>query len=97
MLRTLYSTQALKFYGTNADHYSNPVLDKMLAEGLAAQNPAQRAAIYDRAQAFVSQQALLLDLYPAEERLAINTDAHSVTPSYTAVGLPDFYDTWISQ
>jgi peptide/nickel transport system substrate-binding protein len=96
VLRTLYSTQALKYYGTNADHYSNPVLDKMLADGLAAQNPAQRAAIYDRAQAFVSQQALLLDLYPAEERLAINANTHGVSADY-AVGLPDFYDTWISQ
>jgi peptide/nickel transport system substrate-binding protein len=95
VLRTLYSTQALKYYGTNADHYSNAVLDNLLAEGLAAQNPAQREAIYDKAQAFVSQQALLLDLYPAEERLAINANTHGVSADY-AVGLPDFYDTWIS-
>jgi peptide/nickel transport system substrate-binding protein len=95
VLRTLYSTQALKYYGTNTDQYSNPTLDKLLAEGLAAQNPAQRQAIYDQAQAFVSQQALLLDLYPAEERLAINANTHGVSADY-AVGLPDFYDTWIS-
>jgi peptide/nickel transport system substrate-binding protein len=95
VLRTLYSTQALKFYGTNSDRYSNPTLDKLLAEGLAAQNPAQRKQIYDEAQAFVSQQALLLDLYPAEERLAINANTHGVSADY-AVGLPDFYDTWIS-
>jgi peptide/nickel transport system substrate-binding protein len=95
VLRTLYSTQALKYYGTNADHYSNKTLDNLLAEGLAAQNPAKRTAIYDQAQAFVSQQALLLDLYPAEERLAINANTHGVSADY-AVGLPDFYDTWIS-
>jgi peptide/nickel transport system substrate-binding protein len=95
VLRTLYSTQALKFYGTNSDRYSNPTLDKLLAEGLAAQNPAQRKQIYDEAQAFVSQQALILDLYPAEERLAINANTHGVSADY-AVGLPDFYDTWIS-
>jgi peptide/nickel transport system substrate-binding protein len=95
VLRTLYSTQALKYYGTNADHYSNPTLDKLLADGLAELNPAKRQAIYDKAQAFVSQQALLLDLYPAEERLAINSNTHGVSADY-AVGLPDFYDTWIS-
>jgi peptide/nickel transport system substrate-binding protein len=95
VLRTLYSTQALKFYGTNSDRYSNPTLDKLLAEGLAAQNPAQRRAIYDQAQALVSQQALILDLYPAEERLAIGANTHGVSADY-AVGLPDFYDTWIS-
>ena len=95
VLRTLYSTQALKYYGTNSDRYSNPTLDKLLAEGLAAQNPAQREAIYDQAQAFVSQQALILDLYPAEERLAISANTHGVSADY-AVGLPDFYDTWIS-
>lgn len=96
VLRTLYSTQAEVYYGTNADHYSNATLDKLLAEGLAEQNPAKRKAIYDQAQAFVSQQALLLDLYPAEERLAINANTHGVTADY-AVGLPDFYDTWISR
>ena len=95
VLRTLYSTQALKYYGTNSDRYSNPTLDKLLAEGLAEQNPAKRQAIYDQAQAFVSQQALILDLYPAEERLAINANTHGVSADY-AVGLPDFYDTWIS-
>jgi peptide/nickel transport system substrate-binding protein len=96
VLRTLYSTQALKYYGTNADHYSNPALDKLLAQGLAAQNPATQKSLYDQAQALVSQQALLLDLYPAEERLAINSNTHGVSADY-AVGLPDFYDTWISQ
>jgi peptide/nickel transport system substrate-binding protein len=95
VLRTLYSTQALKYYGTNSDRYSNATLDKLLAEGLAAQNPARRQAIYDQAQAFVSKQALILDLYPAEERLAINSNTHGVSADY-AVGLPDFYDTWIS-
>ncbi len=95
VLRTLYSTQALQYYGTNTDRYSNPTLDKLLADGLAAKNDAQRKAIYDKAQAFVSQQALLLDLYPAEERLAINANTHGVSADY-AVGLPDFYDTWIS-
>ena len=43
----------------------------------------------------MSQQALLLDLYPAEERLAISANTHGVSADY-AVGLPDFYDTWIS-
>jgi peptide/nickel transport system substrate-binding protein len=95
VLRTLYSTQALKYYGTNSDRYSSTTLDKLLAEGLAEQNPARRQAIYDQAQAFVSQQALILDLYPAEERLAINANTHGVSADY-AVGLPDFYDTWIS-
>jgi peptide/nickel transport system substrate-binding protein len=95
VLRTLYSTQALKYYGTNSDRYSNPTLDKLLANGLAAENDAQRKAVYDQAQAFVSQQALILDLYPAEERLAISANTHGVSADY-AVGLPDFYDTWIS-
>jgi peptide/nickel transport system substrate-binding protein len=96
VLRTLFSTQALKYYGTNADKYSNPALDKLLAEGLAEQNPAQRQALYYQAQEVVSQQALIMDLYPAEERLAINANTHGVSADY-AVGLPDFYDTWISQ
>jgi peptide/nickel transport system substrate-binding protein len=95
VLRTLYSTQALKYYGTNSDRYSNPTLDKILADGLAAKTDAQRQTIYDQAQAFVAQQALLLPLYPAEERLAISSNTHSVSADY-AVGLPDFYDTWIS-
>ncbi len=96
VLRTLYSTQALKYYGTNSDRYSNPTLDKLLAEGLAEQNPAKRKVLYDEAQAFVSSQALIMNLYPAEERLAINADTHGVSADY-AVGLPDFYDTWISK
>jgi peptide/nickel transport system substrate-binding protein len=95
VLRTLYSTQALKFYGTNSDRYSNPTLDKILSNGLAAKTDAQRQAIYDQAQGFVAQQALLLPLYPAEERLAISSNTHGVSADY-AVGLPDFYDTWIS-
>jgi peptide/nickel transport system substrate-binding protein len=95
VLRTLYSTQALKFYGTNSDRYSNPALDTILANGLAAKTDAQRQTIYDQAQGFVAHQALLLPLYPAEERLAISSDTHGVSADY-AVGLPDFYDTWIS-
>lgn len=95
VLRTLFSTQALKYYGTNADKYSNPALDKLLAEGLAALNPTQRQTLYDEAQVLVSQQALIMNLYPAEERLAINANTHGVSADY-AVGLPDFYDTWIS-
>jgi peptide/nickel transport system substrate-binding protein len=95
VLRTLFSTQALKYYGTNADKYSNPALDKLLAAGLAEQNPAERQKIYDQAQALVSQAALIMDLYPAEERLAINANTHGVSADY-AVGLPDFYDTWIT-
>jgi peptide/nickel transport system substrate-binding protein len=95
VLRTLYSTQALQFYGTNTDRYSNPALDTILAKGLTAQNSAQRKAIYQKAQKFVSAQALILDLYPAEERLAISANTHGVSADY-AVGLPDFYDTWIS-
>ena len=95
VLRTLYSTQALKFYGTNSDRYSNPTLDKILQDGLEAQTDAQRKTVYDQAQAFVSQQALLLGLYPAEERLAISSNTHGISADY-AVGLPDFYDTWIS-
>jgi len=96
VLRTLYSTQALRYYGTNTDRYSNPALDAILAKGLEAQNPAERQALYDQAQKFVSGQALLLDLYPAEERLAISANTHGVSADY-AVGLPDFYDTWISR
>jgi peptide/nickel transport system substrate-binding protein len=96
VLRTLFSTQALKYYGTNADKYSNPALDKLLAEGLAEQNPEKRQKIYDEAQIQVSRDALIMDLYPAEERLAINSDTHGVSADY-AVGLPDFYDTWISK
>jgi peptide/nickel transport system substrate-binding protein len=96
VLRTLFSTQALKFYGTNGDNYSNPKLDNLLDEALSEQDPAQRNALYVAAQKLVSQQALQLNLYPAEERLAFNSNIHGITADY-AVGLPDFHDAWISK
>jgi peptide/nickel transport system substrate-binding protein len=96
VLRTLFSTQALKFYGTNGDDYSNPKLDDLLNRALSEQDPSNRAALYTRAQELVSQQALQLNLYPAEERLAYNANVHGITADY-AVGLPDFHDTWISK
>ena len=96
VLRTLFSTQALKFYGTNGDLYSNPKLDNLLNEALSAQDPATRKQLYTQAQELVSQQALQLNLYPAEERLAYNSNIHGITADY-AVGLPDFHDTWISK
>ncbi len=95
VLRTLFSTQALKYYGTNASHSSDPQLDTLLAEGLAEQNPTIRQKLYDEAQAIVSKEAWILNLYPAEERLAIASNTHGVSADY-AVGLPDFYSTWIS-
>ena len=96
VLRTLFSTQALKFYGTNGDNYSNPKLDNLLNEALSEQDPAKRNSLYVSAQKLVSQQALQLNLYPAEERLAFNSNIHGITADY-AVGLPDFHDTWISK
>jgi peptide/nickel transport system substrate-binding protein len=96
VLRTLFSTQALKFYGTNGDNYSNPKLDNLLNEALSEQDPTKRDALYVSAQKLVSQQALQLNLYPAEERLAYNSNIHGITADY-AVGLPDFHDAWISK
>jgi peptide/nickel transport system substrate-binding protein len=96
VLRTLFSTQALKFYGTNADNYSNPTLDNLLNEALSAQDATTRKSLYTQAQQLVAQQALQLNLYPAEERLAFNSDVHGITADY-AVGLPDFHDAWISK
>jgi peptide/nickel transport system substrate-binding protein len=96
VLRTLFSTQALKFYGTNGDLYSNPKLDTLLNEALSAQDPATRKQLYTQAQELVSGAALQLNLYPAEERLAYNSNIQGITADY-AVGLPDFHDTWISR
>jgi peptide/nickel transport system substrate-binding protein len=96
VLRTLFSTQALKFYGTNGDNYSNPQLDTILSNALSESNAAARSKLYTQAQQIVSQQALQLNLYPAEERLAYNPNVHGITADY-AVGLPDFHDTWISK
>lgn len=96
VLRTLFSTQALKYYGTNGDNYSNPTLDTILSQALSEQDPTKRDQLYTQAQQIVSQQALQLNLYPAEERLAYNSDVHGITTDY-AVGLPDFHDTWISK
>ncbi|MDQ1564795.1 MAG: peptide/nickel transport system substrate-binding protein [Actinomycetota bacterium] len=96
VLRTLFSTQALKFYGTNGDEYSNPTLDKLLNDALSEQDAAKRTALYQQAQKLVSGAALQLNLYPAEERLAYNANVHGITADY-AVGLPDFHDTWISK
>jgi peptide/nickel transport system substrate-binding protein len=96
VLRTLFSTQALKFYGTNGDEYSNPTLDKLLNDALSEQDATKRSALYQQAQKLVSDEALQLNLYPAEERLAYNANVHGITADY-AVGLPDFHDTWISK
>jgi peptide/nickel transport system substrate-binding protein len=96
VLRTLFSTQALKFYGTNGDEYSNPVLDKLLNDALSEQDATKRTDLYQQAQKLVSDEALQLNLYPAEERLAYNANVHGITADY-AVGLPDFHDTWISK
>ncbi|MDQ1561862.1 MAG: peptide/nickel transport system substrate-binding protein, partial [Actinomycetota bacterium] len=96
VLRTLFSTQALKFYGTNGDEYSNPTLDKLLNDALSEQDAAKRTALYQQAQKLVSGAALQLNLYPAQERLAYNANIHGITADY-AVGLPDFHDTWISK
>ncbi|MDQ1528265.1 MAG: peptide/nickel transport system substrate-binding protein [Actinomycetota bacterium] len=96
VLRTLFSTQALKFYGTNGDEYSNPTLDKLLNDALSEQDAAKRTALYQQAQKLVSGAALQLNLYPAQERLAYNANVHGITADY-AVGLPDFHDTWISK
>jgi peptide/nickel transport system substrate-binding protein len=96
VLRTLFSTQALKFYGTNGTGYSNPTLDTLLSEALSAQDSSTRKALYTKAQVLVSQAALQLNLYPAEERLGYNSTVHGITADY-AVGLPDFHDTWISK
>ncbi|HEX4057072.1 MAG TPA: ABC transporter substrate-binding protein [Galbitalea sp.] len=96
VLRTLFSTQALKYYGTNGDVYSNPKLDAVLNQALSQQDESKRAALYAQAQQIVSDAALELNLYPAEERLAYNADVHGITADY-AVGLPDFHDAWISK
>ncbi|MCU1598139.1 MAG: peptide transporter substrate-binding protein [Glaciihabitans sp.] len=96
VLRTLFSTQALKFYGTNGDEYSNPTLDKLLNDALSEQDATKRTALYQQAQKLVSGAALQLNLYPAQERLAYNANIHGITADY-AVGLPDFHDTWISK
>jgi peptide/nickel transport system substrate-binding protein len=96
VLRTLFSTQAIKLYGTNGTNYSNPTLDSLLEKGLTDLDAAQAKVYYDQAQGIVSNAALQINLYPAEERLAYNTDVHGISADY-AVGLPDFYDAWISK
>jgi peptide/nickel transport system substrate-binding protein len=97
VLRTLFSTQAIKLYGTNSTNYSNPTLDTLLARGLTEpQDTPQGEADYDQAQVLVSEAALQINLYPAEERLAYSKNVHGISADY-AVGLPDFYDTWISK
>ncbi|MFC4244927.1 ABC transporter substrate-binding protein [Gryllotalpicola reticulitermitis] len=96
VLRTLFSTQALKYYGTNGTNYSNPTLDSLLAKGLSDQDATSRNQLYTQAQQLVSKAALQLNLYPAEERLAYASDVHGITADY-AVGLPDFHDAWISK
>ena len=96
VLRTLFSTQAINLYGTNGTNYSNPALDSLLSQGLSAQSASARKQVYDKAEGIVSEAALQINLYPAEERLAYNKDVHGISADY-AVGLPDFYDTWISK
>ena len=48
---------------TNAANYSNPTVNKLLAQAEFDQNAAQRASLYQRIQTIINQQAPFLDLY----------------------------------
>lgn len=96
VLRTLYSTEGLKTYGTNATAHSDPALDKVLQQALDTQDDARRTTLYAQAQQIVSDAALQVNLHPAANRLAYNKTVHGLTAD-NAVALPDFREVWVTK
>lgn len=78
----------------NASQVSDPAVDKLLAEGLATSDTAERAAIYTKIQQWNAEHVAIVPLYVASQ---ITASAKDVTGlKYDLYGRPLFYDVSLS-
>lgn len=59
---------------TNPGQYSNPELDDLLAQGIAVQDPAERAPIYQAAQQIVIDDAPVIPLFTSQTFEGLRAD-----------------------
>ena len=99
VLRINFSTEYLESagYRPNGDFFSDPALDAVLDEALAKNDPAERKPLYAQAQKIVTDNALQLDLYPQNLRLAIDKQKVRGVAIEPALALTILYDAWIAQ
>lgn len=74
----------------NASQVSDPAVDKVLAEGLATSDTAERAAIYTKLQQWNAEHVAIVPLYVASQITASAKSVHGL--SYDLYGRPLFYD-----
>ncbi|MGG5292099.1 ABC transporter substrate-binding protein [Pseudomonas shirazensis] len=81
-------------YHQNSSGYADPGFDSLLDQALATQQPEQRRALYQQAQAQAAGQYLQLTTYPQSTRLGIYKTARGVRlePSLAVTYL---YDAWV--
>ncbi len=99
VLRIKFSTEYLESagYRPNGAFFSDPALDAVLDEALAKNDPAERKPLYAQAQKIVTDNALQLDLYPQNLRLAVDRQKVRGVAIEPALALTNLYDAWIAQ
>ncbi|MCC6790834.1 MAG: hypothetical protein IT336_04065 [Thermomicrobiales bacterium] len=76
----------------NGSRYSNPELDKLLADAIATGDDAQRAALYQQAQLILIENAVALPAFHKRLVLASKASVDMDNVHTNAEGYPNFYD-----
>jgi ABC-type transport system substrate-binding protein len=79
----------------NADWYSNPTVDKLIAEADAGANQAERVKLYDQAQQIIMADAAIVPLSFNWADGLIGTDVYPKTPAVWANAAPGFAQLWL--
>lgn len=80
---------------SNGSGLADPELDGILTDALGTTDPAQRDALYARAQEIVSEQAVNVPLHVFPAHYAANTDDVGGLDVDPTLRLATLYDTWV--
>ena len=92
-LSTYYTSKA----GANTSEYSNPEVDKLLAEGRKTVDQNARAAIYKKMQEIIAEDAPIIYLYYPRELRAISTRVQDFAPVGYRDALTYAHKIWIKK
>lgn len=92
-LSTYYTSQA----GGNTSEYSNPEVDKLLAEGRKTVDQTARATIYKKMQELIAEDAPIIYLYYPRELRALSTRVQGFPPVGYRDALTYTHKIWIKK
>ncbi|MDF0515293.1 ABC transporter substrate-binding protein [Agromyces sp. H3Y2-19a] len=99
VLRILYHsdsiTPAPSGYFANLAQVNDPEIDALLTDAASTSDAAERADLYERAQALILGGHYLLPLYDQQNSFLVANSVHGARALPT-VSTPTFYDAWIA-